>query len=53
MRETTVAMDDGGLWHSTVAMDGKMTNAFDRVGNEQQQGGGQTSVQCRGWVATV
>jgi hypothetical protein len=46
-------MEDGGLWHLTVAMDGKITVVFDGVGNGQRQGGGQTMVQCRRWIATV
>jgi hypothetical protein len=53
MREMTAAMDNGGCWHLTVAMDSKMKVAFDGVGNEQRQGGGQMTVQCQQWVGTV
>ncbi len=46
-------MDNSGCWCLMVAMDGKMKIVFDGVGDGQQQGGGQTAVQCRRWVATV
>ncbi len=36
-----------------VTIDGKMKILFDGVGNGQQQGGGQMTVQCRRGVATV
>ncbi len=45
MREMMVAMDDGGCWHLTVALDSKMTIMFDGVSDGQQQGGGQRMVQ--------
>jgi hypothetical protein len=44
MRETAVAMDNGGCWRLTAAMDGKMTIVFDGVGDGLLQGGGQTTV---------
>ncbi len=53
MRETTAAMDNGGCWRLTLAMDGKIKIAFDGVGNGQRQDGGQTTVQCWRWVGTV
>jgi hypothetical protein len=53
MREMTAAMGEGGCWCLTVAMDGKMKIMFDGVEDGQWQGGGQTTVQCRQWVATV
>ncbi len=44
MRETMAAMDDGGYWHLTVGMDGKIEIVFNGVGDGQQQGGGQMTV---------
>jgi hypothetical protein len=51
-RKMTAAMDKGGCWHLTLVMDGRMTTAFDGGGDRQQQGGVETTVQCRRWVVT-